>query len=143
MLALPAHGNLDIPLRALLFRQSLFCVLVSPVPAWVDSGYLLVRQVEAFPRFQVFYVVMDLGSWDDSRPCSACRLRSTGNSTYLETAFVRGFRILFLMGDGIRRCFRFKCCAWFDSLHNGCVSHEGFLQKLNFFLCGDGLDLGS
>ena len=59
------------PLRALPFWQSLFCVLVSPVPAWVDSGYLLMRQLEAFPRLQVFYVVMDLGSWDDSRPCSA------------------------------------------------------------------------
>ena len=94
-----ALGNLEIPQRALPFWQSLFCVLVSSLPAWVDNGYLLMRQPEAFPRLQVFHVVMDLGSWNDSRlgstvdTCLCVSLRSL-QSVCQKILRARGPRLL-------------------------------------------------
>ena len=64
-------GVLGIFLRPPPFWQSLFSVWVSPVPAWFDSGCLFRRQLEACRRFQIFHVKVDLGSWEDSRPCLA------------------------------------------------------------------------
>ena len=86
-------GNLDIP-RPLQFWQSLFRVWVSPEIAWFDSGFLYIRQREAFGRYLFFCVKVDLDSWDDSRPGSSswCCLRSTRELAY----------------------YRFTCCAWFD-----------------------------
>ena len=76
-------------LQALPFWPSLFRVWVLPVPAWVDSGCAFIRQLEAFTRFHVFYVKMDLSPWDDSRPdvASWCCLRSTRKLVYWYTGY--------------------------------------------------------
>ena len=78
-----------ILLPALPFWPSLFRVWVLPVPAWVDRGYAFIRQLEAFTRFRVFYLKMDLGSWDDSRPyvASGCCLSSTRKLVFWCTGY--------------------------------------------------------
>ena len=73
-------------------RTSKSGVLLQALPfwsSWVDSGCAFIRQLEAFTRFQVFYVKMDLGPWDDSRRdvASGCCLRSTRKLVYWYTGY--------------------------------------------------------
>ena len=65
----------DSFLRTLRSWQSLSCVSVLPAFPWFDCGYLRIRQLEASGRFLVLYARVDLGSWDDSRPCSQMDFR--------------------------------------------------------------------